>query len=338
MIASRSMSDEVAQLLLAHIPTLPKRVSTSELAAELTKAGRGLGARALQKRLLSLQAEHGLDCLDTSKPYQWAWPKGKKEKHFPAMLPHEALSLLLAAEHLRTILPPRSIQWLEERLEQSRREVDGDHAGRAARWREKVRRVPHDLPRIAPRVDAKVFRAVSESLFEGLQLALVYRKRFAHEPREYQVHPLALCEREGELWLAARKADADDQVRFFLLHRMDKATILRGQPVVPPAGFDLDAALARGLAHFRLELGEAIDLKARFHEKVVDKLIESPLSDDQRIERVDGGHWFRLRARVPHTRALQSFLLGYGPLCVVESPKQLRESLVKDLRKALAAY
>lgn len=333
------MIDEVARLILSQIPNVPYRVSTPELAKELAKAGHDLGARALQKRLAALELEHGLVRHDGSKPHQWSWPKGKKQKLFPTMAPHEALSLLLAREHLHALLPPRTQQWIEERLEQTQREIGDDASGRTRGWVSKVQRVPHELPRIRPRLEARVFKDVSEALFEGLQLELSYRKRFTQAPQSYVVHPLGLCEREGEIWLVARKDESEspDDLRFFLLHRMGQTKVLRGRPLRSIAGFDLRKAIHDGLAHFPLELGSHISLRARFDPRVIEKLLESPLADDQKVTKLPDG-WHRLSATVPHTRALHAFLLGYGPLCVVESPKPLREALAKDFEQALAAY
>lgn len=333
------MLDDVAQVILSHIPTVPLRVSTPDLARELEKAGQRLGPRALQKRLGALELEHGLVRYDGSKPHQWSWPKGRKQKLFPTMAPHEALSLLLARDHLHALLPPKTQQWIEDRLALTEREIGHDMSGRTGRWRTKVMRVPHDLPRLRPTVAARVFKDVSEALFEGLKLELSYQKRFAQAPLAYVVHPLGLCEREGEIWLVARKDENDGpgDLRLFLLHRMVQTKILRGQPIAPIPGFNLEKAIRDGLAHFPLELGSHVALRARFDERVIEKLEESPLSSDQKVTRLADG-WYRLSATVPHTRALQAFLMGYGPLCVVESPKPLREALAKDLRAALAAY
>ena len=333
------MLDDVDQIILHRIPTVPQRASTPDIAEALRNQGHDLGPRALQKRLATLETEHAIVRYDGSKPHQWSWHRGAKQKLFPNMAPHEALSLLLAREHLRALLPPRTLQWIEERLEQSEREVGIDQTGKSGLWRTKVRRVPHDLPRVAPRIDARVFKSVSEALFEGLQLSLRYRKRFVHEPTEYVVHPIGLCEREAELWLAARKhqEDAPGELRFFLLHRMLDAKVLRGRPAVAPAGFTLDVAIREGMAHFPLELGNAVPLVARFDDCVIEKLDESPLAADQTLERLPDG-WVRLRATVPHTRALHTFLVGYGPLCVVESPRALVDAIVTDLESAVAAY
>lgn len=333
------MSDAIRQILLQSIPTTPLRVSTPELQAELRRAGHDLTARAVQKRLSALQDEHDLIRHDRSKPHQWSWPKGRKAKLFETMLPHQALSLLIARDHLAALLPPRTLQWIDDRLEKSESEIGTDPSGRPIRWRSMVKRVPHELPRIAPKVEPRIFRTVSEALYEGLQLSLRYHKRFEQTPQPYVVHPLGLCEREGELWLAARKQerDAPGELRFFLLHRMEEAKVLRGRPIVPPEGFDLERAIRDGRAHFPLELGAKVAIRVRFDPRVIEKLRESPLSTDQHVEQLSDGS-FRLTATVPHTRALHTFLLGYGPLCVVESPKPLRDAIVTDLRQALASY
>lgn len=339
VIACRAMSSAIDRLLLQRIPTHPERISTSALHETLAGTGHVLTPRAVQKRLVELQRQHGLLRDDRSKPHQWSWPKGAKQKLFATMAPHEALALVLARDHMKPLLPPRTMQWMDDRLMQSERELGADLSGKPNRWRSKVRRVPLELPRHPKAPDARVFRHVSEALYEGQQLSLRYNKRFEPAPLDYVVHPLGLCEREGELWLVARKQEESGPggLRFFLLHRMLEARVLRGRPVVPPPGFDLDRAIAEGLAHFPLELGNHMTLRARFHADVVEKLLESPLSLDQKITQLPSG-WWRLQASVPHTRALQAFLLSYGPMCVVESPAPLRDAIVREHVAAAEAY
>lgn len=332
------MSPEVDALLLKRIPTEPARVTTTELIEHLRQHGQGMTPRGVQKRLGELAERHGLRRIVVGKPHQWCFPVGAKEKLFGAMAPHEALALVLAREHLRALLPPRTTQFIEERLRQTERELDADPSGRPSRWRKTVVHVPHELPRIATPPDARVFRNVSEALYDGLQLALDYRKRGQSEPETYALHPLGLCERDGELWLVATKDDDPSRTpRFFLLHRATAAKVQRGKPVRVPPGFDLERLIAEGDAHFVLDLGHAIPLRARFAPGVADKLLERPLHKDQRTSlRRDG--WLVLEATVPHTRALVAFLLGYGPLCVVDGPKALRDEIAGLHADAAAQY
>ncbi len=91
------------------------------------------------------------------------------------------------------------------------------------------------------------------------------------------------------------------------------------------------------VAHFPLELGSHVKLRARFHREVIEKLAEAKLSEDQVVKPIDG-EWFALEATVPHTRALHAFLVGYGPHCVVEAPKALRAHVLDDLQRAVALY
>lgn len=335
------MHDEIDALLLGYIPTPPARVSTSELQSRLASSGHALGARAVQKRLDALlDRQIPLVRDDRSKPFQWTWKAGAKEQHVRVMPPSEALSLLLAREHLRALLPPPTLAWIDAQVATIEKKLEADVTGHSRSWRSKVRRVPNDLPRIVPDVSAAVFKAVSEALYESLQLSFEYRKRFSSEPTSYVVDPLGLCERDGELWLAAKKVVPDspgDPLRFFLLHRMRGARVLRGRPARKHPANALDAAVRAGLTHFPLELGDSVALVARFHAQVIEKLDESRIARDQTIEPIDA-EWFRLRATVPHTRALMKFLLGYGALCVVESPRELRAMIADEHDAAAAAY
>lgn len=332
--------DAVERLLLEGIPTAPGMTTTTELRRLLARGGHDLGARAVQKRLASMVETYDLQCNTATKPTTFWFRPGAKRRHLDQLGPDQALALALAHEHLRDLFPPSTLRWMTDRLDDAKRSLEVDPSGRANGWRRKVRRVPHELPRKPPQVSRAVAAAVSEGLYDGLALEVRYQKRFSDAPEDYTLHPLGLLERSGELWLVARKVSDDGtpgDVHFFLLHRMRSARVLRGVRVAVPQGFSLQGEIERGLPHFLLDLGSRMKLVVRFDDSVVARLEESPLSEDQQIVKIPGGG-HRLKATVAHTRALESFLLGYGPLAVVESPPRLRAILAERLEAAARAY
>lgn len=336
MIASAAV-DEIDRLLLRNIPSEAPFATTTELVRTLAAAGHPLTPRAVQKRLASLELEGVIACERDGKPYRWSVDARSKRALLAPMLPHEALALALADEHLSRLLPPKSRAYLRERLREAEDALEREHGQRTRRWRTKVKRVPSELERRAPRVDRAVFEAVSQALDEELALEVSYRKRYARRDARRRLHPLGILERSDALWLVARVEEDGElgDVRNFALHRMRRVAILRGVPAKPPPRFSLDRWVAEGHAHFRL--GDEIRLVSRFRADVADRLEESPFADDQTLEDLGDG-WVRLRATVPFTRALTAFLLSYGAHCEVEAPSALREHLRGELDEAACRY
>lgn len=330
--------DELDRLLLRQLPTETPGATTPELGRLLSSTGHVLTARAVQKRLAALEARHEVVCDRGTKPFRWSIEAQRKRALLTPVLPHEALTLLLADEHLKHILPPSSRRALQERIDELDQAVQREHGQRSERWRAKVRKVPNEHGRVPPRVDGAVLAAISSALDEELVVTLDYTKRGANGATQRRVHPLGLLERDDALWLVAREelpSGELSEVKQFVLHRMESVTVLRGERAKKPANFSLDRWIRSGQAHFRL--GEDVALVARFRRGVADRLAESPIAHDQQLEEVDDD-WTRLRAQLPHTRALEVLLIGYGSLCVVEEPAALREAIRGELEAALSAY
>ncbi len=126
-----------------------------------------------------------------------------------------------------------------------------------------------------------------------------------------------------------------DEARLYALHRFSKVEILDAAAKTPE-GFNLDAAIASGLADFANQ-GEPIQLELRCTDWVAGYLVETPLAADQTITPdVDG--WVRLTATVNDTRQLQWWLLGQGNGVEVCGPDALRSEILDSVQKTLGNY
>lgn len=329
--------DTLALELLKRLPTEPPGITTTALREALAAIGLERSQRAIQLRLDGLEREGSIARDRSGKPHRWSIEPEIKRKLLNPMTASEALALLMAHEYIGQLLPPRSRRYLKERLDEVSAAIEREHSGRGRRWVERVRRVPNELPRGAQRLASGVVETISEALYEGLVIEVRYRKRYARSDESYRLHPLAILERDDALWLVARKEQGGELggVQQFVLSRMRGVSVCRGEPIKEPARFSIDRWIAEGRAHYRL--GEEIDLIARFRGDVAERLEENALGAGQRlIEGKDG--WVRCEVTVPYTRALQSLLISYGALCVVESPPALRDAISAAHREALAAY
>jgi len=145
---------------------------------------------------------------------------------------------------------------------------------------------------------------------------------------------LGLIMRGPVSYLVAIAWDYTD-VRLYALHRFKKAAIL-DQPANIPSGFNLDEAIADGLANFA-NAGERIRLELRCAEWIATYLDETQLSADQEIKD-DADGWKRLTATVSDTWQLRWWLMGQGSGIEVCAPQRLRDEIKLTISDATKLY
>jgi predicted DNA-binding transcriptional regulator YafY len=187
---------------------------------------------------------------------------------------------------------------------------------------------------LSPQVDASVLEAVHDALIDERRLSVVYRKRGATDPRNYELSPLALVYRDAVPILVASAFEYDDALQF-PLHRMVSAAVTDKPRRVPP-NFNLGGLVQGGEFDFRLS-DTPLALEALLHRTVVVKLSETPLSHDQRIE-PDTGDRSRLFATVADTNQLRAWLRSFGAFIEVVGPPALRRQMVDEAAALARTY
>lgn len=226
-------------------------------------------------------------------------------------------------------VPTRRLDRLWQRL---LHEVDGPVLDE-----QRLRIIPDTL-RLQP---VELYPAVLQAVITALaqRCALQMRYEDADGVRgEAQIHPQALVQRGPIPYLFALKDDTETSVRMYALHRMVRAEALTSTPARTAAGFDLDEAIANGVADFGR--GELIDLELRVRGYFADVIRACPLSPDQQLEDEPEGPGFvlRVRARVPSTGQLLRWILGAGPNLEVIAPRYLRNVVTAQTAKMAAVY
>ncbi|WP_296945612.1 YafY family protein [uncultured Massilia sp.] len=321
--------------MLRMVPRAPARISAKELCERLCAADFRVTERTVQRDLRELSSVFPVEVDEREKPFGWSWLRDASSFDLPGLTVPEALTLTLVEQHLRHHLPPVTVDALRPHFRTAARTlstVEDDSPSRA--WLDKVRSVPPQQPLLPPRIDEECQRVVYLALLQDRQLRLYYRKRDAAEPTIYGcVHPLAVVQRGGLVYLVCMFSDYDD-VRTIALHRVQRAEALY-EPVRRKAGFDIDAYIASG--QFGVIAGDPVNLRAVFTRAAGEHLFETPLSADQ-VLTSDADGKLHLAATVPNTRALVWWLLGFGDGVVIEEPASLREELAGTARRMVAAY
>ncbi len=318
------------------IPRHPRRISATDIHTQLSADGYKVAKRTVERDLQTLSGIFPLVSDERAKPYGWSWDKNAPAFDLPGLSNSEALTLLLAREHLAALLPASTLAQLRPhfRMAESRLAALGEHSG-AADWMDKVRVIPATQPLLAPRIDVDIQATINDALLLGKQAQVSYRKRDAGAGADetYPIHPLGLVQRGQVLYLVCT-IKTYPHLRLLALHRIQAAATLE-QAITKPSNFNLDSYLESGA--FGWLPGPAIRLEAAFTADVALHLEETPLADDQTITPLPDGR-VRVTATVRETLQLRWWLQGFGDAVEVLSPPALRQQQTETARRLADRY
>ena len=323
--------------LLRQIPRYPQKITVQAIHDYLTGIEIVVDERTIQRDLINLSRVFSLTSDERERPYGWSWQKDVKSFDLPGLTVNEAMTWVLAEQHLSRMLPTSAVEHLSPYFKAARDRLDGEPQPKRGRsWLNKVRTVPPTQPLIPPVIGADVQRAISEALLHEHQVEIHYRRKGERQSKLYQVHPLALIQRGSVLYLYGRLFDHPN-ARILALHRIEQVKVLEDQPAVAPDGFELDDQLAKGSLGFGR--GEQIQVKLRFYEGKGEHLHETPLCPDQQIEEyADQKGVLTIVATVADTPQLKWWLLGFGDGVEVIAPELLRHDLSEMASRMVARY
>lgn len=299
--------------MLRHIPRHPRRIDTVTLRSLLKNMGYDVTLRTIQRDLNQLSVKFAL-VSDDSKPQGWWWKKDTGVLDIPGLDPQTAMVFRMVEEHLKSLLPNSTLDVLKPWFDSASRTLKGSGVA-LTRWPNKVRVLPKGMPLLPPKIDPDVQAAVYQALLEERWLRVSYRARGSNDIRSHEVNALAVVQRGSVIYIVGTIVDHKNPV-LLLLHRIDSAEVLE-RPTTPIDGFDLDQFISDGELSYRL--GPPFQLAARFSKNAVAAIAETPLAEDQSIERLDE-NWFQVTATVPDTYELRAWLRGFGEEVVVIAP------------------
>lgn len=319
--------------MLRLVPRYPHKITVQAIQSALAVQGFDTTERTIQRDLVELSRAFPLVVDERAKPFGWSWQRDAHSFDLPGLTVSEALTWVLAEQHLQNLLPAAIVEHLQPQFLAAHRRLEAEPQPQRGRsWLDKVRTVPPAQPLIPPAVDADVQRVVSDALMRERQLEIRYRKKGSKDAEVYRVHPLALIQRGWVIYLYARISDYSD-ARNLALHRVESAKALEAD-AVPPPGYDLDDRVNRGVWGFGP--GTMTSIELRFTREAGEHLLETPLSVDQNA--IEEGDAIRIRATVSDNPQLRWWLRGFGDGVEVLEPASLRDEMSETARKTLERY
>jgi predicted DNA-binding transcriptional regulator YafY len=296
---------QISHELLRRIPK-GRTVTAPELHQQLADAGFERDMRTIQRQLETLAELYELDRDDSSKPYRYSWKEKAKGLSLPSLSTQESLLLMLAEQHLTSLLPAKLMKSMEGFFTQARSQL-GDKAStqREREWLQKVRVVSTSQPLLPPKIDPTVFDQVSNALYGNQWLEVDY-KNAAGKRTTARVMPLGLAQQGPRMYLVCR-FDGYDNERSLALHRIVSARAST-LTFARPKDFDLKQYDDDG--RFGYGEGERIRLSFSIEKAAGQHLLESPLSADQQVVEMDDV--YKITATVVDSDMLDWWMRGFG--------------------------
>ena len=186
--------------MLQLIPRYPNKITTTELQARLATNGFDIDVRSIQRDLIKLSEKFGLACDEDVKPKLWFWMAKTEQLSLPPMEPQAALVLYMAEQHLASLLPASTIDYLTPWFKQAARVLDLQ-GNRLSKWRSKVRVLEQGQPRLAPTFDRKVDAVITQGLLEDRRVSVKYQPRGQTKINEYDISPLGFVVRNQVIYI-----------------------------------------------------------------------------------------------------------------------------------------
>jgi predicted DNA-binding transcriptional regulator YafY len=170
-----------------------------------------------------------------------------------------------------------------------------------------------------------------EATLHMRQARLTYYSMSSDRTKPYLVHPYRLAYAQGGLYLLAYVPDYKE-VRTFAVERIREISLLEGRftPIedLPDTAFPDSLGVHSG-APERVEI--------EFQPAVAEYVRAREWHPSQRIEESGNGE-LRMTLNVTLDRALQSWILSFGPFARVIAPDRLRQEIADQIEAARAQY
>jgi len=316
-------------------------LSTAELKAELRERGviDEMSDRNI-RRDLDFLGKFGYAVIKTKKAsgrgagvQAWAIEPGKGagELRGPAITLPELLSLAVARDFLAPLAGTfywRGISQLMAKLE---RIATPELLAYVDEHKDGL--VIHPKPATA-KYGARTLNAINRAIRNALELSVRYTSLAGEKPRRYVIRPEALVLYDGSIYIAARRADADDAMRFFKLDRVTEAKPT--SRTFTRSGESVEKLLADSITIYR-----SSDPPRRYRLRIAASRArwaqEKPFHPGQTLRReADGGLFVEIERAWDDEMVPQ--LLALGECVEVIEPADVRERLLDIAQQIAAQY
>ena len=311
--------------LLQLIPRSPGFRATSTLQMLLDERGFNVDIRSVQRDLEKMSSHFPLLCDKSQKPYRWSFDPAFKI-NLPALDTPTALTLVLAEEYLKGLLPQSTTIQLSNQFNAAHKHLEQLKEKGFSDWSNRVKAIPNGKALIPAEIKSSTWSTVTEALLRGVALDVEYLSRTKQELKRFTLHPLGIVAKHSVTYLLAT-VDGFDDIRHFAIHRILECKESKTEYQSVP-DFSIEDYLNQG--HFGYKLGDhEITLEAKIRPNIAWLLSETPISEQQKLSHNDESDWVKLIAIIPDDLQTQWWIMGFGADIEVIKPLYLRERIKK---------
>lgn len=246
-MANRPKTVSQALLFVEILALLPTRrwMGLAEIHSALALKGVSISKLSLQRAMKTLREaeDFEVECDQRARPFGYRLRARPAFADFEriVMNPDQALVLKLVESFLCGLLPGHILSALEAYFEAADRCLarDSPASRQNAAWLRKVTLAPSGLPFSPARIAPRIFKTVSEALYGGRKLEIVFEQTL-RSTESLPVSPLGLV--HGELPYLVRRPDMSGDLCRIELLRIRDARML-DVPVTNDEGFSISAFL-----------------------------------------------------------------------------------------------
>lgn len=320
--------------MLQLIPRAPQFKATTTLQELLAERGFAIELRSIQRDLEKMSSHYPLLCNKDERPYRWSFDPSYKS-NLPALDTASALTLVLAEEYLKGLLPQIAVDKLSPQFDGARKYLDGLQENGYANWARKVRAIPNGKALLPATVLPPVWQGISDALLERHAIEVEYLSRQQGEVKAYTLHPQGLVVRHSVSYLLAMVNDYED-IRQFALHRIHKLTPSKSA-CREQQKFSVEGYIEEGAFGYPLDQQD-VELVAKIDNAMAWLLAETPISKQQHLSEPDDKGRVTLTATVPNDQQTQWWIMGFGARIQVLAPNSWREAIIEQAQKILEMY
>ena len=329
MISQNTLLRLMAVLRL--IPVGPNMIDAATIQKRLEYEGFQVGGKAgkrkIERDLRKIEESFGIICDDSYKPFLWYWdPDRHRERrrmaNIPVMEPMEALTMALAEDFLKPLMPQSDLKRLKKYFSEANHSLKALGESDLAKWRQKVRVQPGWQVLKPAKSKEEVQKKIYQAVMRQKTVQADYKSRNSDTYKSHEIRPLGLVYRDRLVYLICSMDSHQEDISYLPLHRFNKVE-LTDKSFRKPKGYNLDKFLLEGNLGF-LNSDKKLKVEIAFKKEDVYHLNETPISSDQVIISMKDGR-MKLKATVADTEQLKWWIMGFGSSAEVLKPVSLRK-------------
>ena len=191
-----------------------------------------MSRRTIQRSLEQLSRVFPIASEKRGRANHWYWVERDALTQIPAMSESTAFVLCLAADYLRSIMPPETLRVLDPYFRHADKILAGTKLGH---WTDRAAIIAQGPSLTPPDVPTDVQESVYAALMQHRKIEMDYRGKHEAESKRIVLNPLGIVVRTGIVYLVATSWKYQD-IRHYVLHRMSKPQFT-DEPAETPTRF-----------------------------------------------------------------------------------------------------